>query len=419
MKCKRIFILIFFTVIPFRIFSQNLVPNPSFEVLDTCPPWSAYIRYAVPWFDPVPTYGGSDYFNSCAPPPAPFSVSVPFNSFGFQYARTGNAYAGLVTYYNVPDAREYIEVQLFDSLRKGKHYCGGFYVNNPECMWPIIYAEDKIGMYFSSDSVVVPPNFWYVIPVIPQIENQAGNIIYDTLNWVLISGIMKADGGERFITIGNFRDDGQTLIDTVVYPRPSFCDNSVLAHQAYYFIDDVFVEEMQVDTANAGGDKDICEGDSVLLGVPVCDGCIYLWQAATDLSDSTVAQPLAIPTQTTTYILLVRDTTTGTLCDWTSIDTVTVFVEPPCPLPEQPIEVYNIFTPNGDTKNEVFYVKNLPANSSLQIFNRWGSKVYESSNYQNNWDGGKVPDGTYFYLLIPPQAGPTKETHHGFVEIRR
>ena len=66
------------------------------------------------------------------------------------------------------------------------------------------------------------------------------------------------------------------------------------------------------------------------------------------------------------------------------------------------VEIPNIFTPgNGDNKNDVFFIKNLEANpnSTLKIFNRWGNVVFESGNYQNNWDGDDLPDGTYFYSL--------------------
>ncbi|QNE40804.1 hypothetical protein F1C16_15145 [Hymenobacter sp. NBH84] len=34
----------------------------------------------------------------------------------------------------------------------------------------------------------------------------------------------------------------------------------------------------------------------------------------------------------------------------------------------------------------------------LQVFSRWGAKVYESAAYQNDWDGGIQPDGIYYYL---------------------
>lgn len=63
------------------------------------------------------------------------------------------------------------------------------------------------------------------------------------------------------------------------------------------------------------------------------------------------------------------------------------------------------FTPNGDGINDTFYIAH-PDNIKLeiQIFNRWGNVVYESKDYQNDWDGkgtgsflGKqLPNGTYY-----------------------
>jgi len=80
------------------------------------------------------------------------------------------------------------------------------------------------------------------------------------------------------------------------------------------------------------------------------------------------------------------------------------------------IYIPNIFTPNGDNKNDFFYIRNLPAEgASLIINNRWGTQVYSSNSYQNDWDGGEVPDGVYFYRLkVPDGAAIT-----GWVEILR
>jgi gliding motility-associated-like protein len=59
----------------------------------------------------------------------------------------------------------------------------------------------------------------------------------------------------------------------------------------------------------------------------------------------------------------------------------------------------NVITSNGDGINEFFKIKNLPINSQISIYNRWGIKLFESDNYQNNWDGSQYNDGTYFYVL--------------------
>jgi len=59
------------------------------------------------------------------------------------------------------------------------------------------------------------------------------------------------------------------------------------------------------------------------------------------------------------------------------------------------------FSPNGDGTNDLFEIENVPANLtySLEIFNIWGDKVYQSENYKNDWDGGNLPTGTYYYVV--------------------
>ncbi len=75
-------------------------------------------------------------------------------------------------------------------------------------------------------------------------------------------------------------------------------------------------------------------------------------------------------------------------------------------LPEEgPVRIANTMTPNGDGANDMFYIEGIEAypNCRLIIYNRWGSKVYETNNYQNNWygsnQGNPLPVATYYYLL--------------------
>lgn len=75
-----------------------------------------------------------------------------------------------------------------------------------------------------------------------------------------------------------------------------------------------------------------------------------------------------------------------------------------------PLFIPEVFTPNDDNKNDVWEIKGLDAypNNKVEIYNRWGNLIYEASPYKNEFDGhpnvkvmgsGKVPAGTYFYIL--------------------
>ncbi|RZK14540.1 MAG: DUF11 domain-containing protein [Pedobacter sp.] len=51
------------------------------------------------------------------------------------------------------------------------------------------------------------------------------------------------------------------------------------------------------------------------------------------------------------------------------------------------LRIPNVFTPNGDGKNETFYLENLTSFdfNDITIINRWGSTVYQSKDYKNDW----------------------------------
>ena len=89
------------------------------------------------------------------------------------------------------------------------------------------------------------------------------------------------------------------------------------------------------------------------------------------------------------------------------------------------VEISKTVTANGDNYNEFFTIAGIEDCGfivELQIFNRWGAKIYESNNYLNDWNGdshnssvgvaGKVPTGTYYYIInlrnsgLEPFAGP-------------
>ena len=191
---KRLLLFINLLCFVFVSKGQNLVMNPSFEDTIPCnqvnypPSFSCY-----PWF--LATSGNVDYFsetNQC------WSYSAPESVFGFQYARTGVAYCGLLIYENIPqfyNYREYLEGILYDTLQIGHTYCVSFYVVNGSFNR---YYSASIGVYFSTDSVYDQSTI-YNLSYVPQILNSNG-IIYDTLNWVQVSGTYIAGGGGNLLT---------------------------------------------------------------------------------------------------------------------------------------------------------------------------------------------------------------------------
>ncbi|MFM7310642.1 MAG: gliding motility-associated C-terminal domain-containing protein, partial [Flavobacteriales bacterium] len=83
------------------------------------------------------------------------------------------------------------------------------------------------------------------------------------------------------------------------------------------------------------------------------------------------------------------------------------------------LTVPNIFTPNGSSENESFYIKGLEnyTKANLQIFDRWGKLVYESENYKNDWRAQEMSEGTYYYILTLPYG--IKTEYKGYVQIAR
>jgi len=204
----------------------NLVLNYSFEDYTTCPlpedgAGGSFIIYTPPWYSPQE--GTPDLFNECSNS----RNNVPYSSAGFQYAKTGKGFGGFV--WGSDGNCEYLTGRFSSPLVNGKKYCVEFYVNLANYSY---YAFDRIGAYISVDSIHMSGGAYGYLHFIPQIENPAGNIITDTLNWTKISGKYTASGGEQFITIGNFRPD--SLVQTLVH-------DTIVGDFPYYYLDDVSV----------------------------------------------------------------------------------------------------------------------------------------------------------------------------------
>ncbi len=64
------------------------------------------------------------------------------------------------------------------------------------------------------------------------------------------------------------------------------------------------------------------------------------------------------------------------------------------------IQTYNFISPdNEDDFNQYFVIDDRLVGSKLFVFNRWGKQVFASMSYHNEWTGGELPSGVYFYTI--------------------
>jgi gliding motility-associated-like protein len=232
----------------------NIVPNPDFELYDTCPDNASQLNKCIGWYSP--TLSTPDYFNNCCELAS--IVSIPSNHAGFQYPNSGNGYAGIFAYWNGVepcDYREYIQARLNQPLEKDKSYYLEFYVSLSKGYSD---ALKKIGALFTT--FPISRNDECPFFASPQVVNTSGYLT-DTLNWMKISGTFKADGGEEYITIGDF--ESTTNDDLLIILPDSITFGS---HVIYYYIDGISftdavsnIEIPNVFTPNNDGINDFFE----------------------------------------------------------------------------------------------------------------------------------------------------------------
>ncbi len=254
----------------------------------------------------------SVYLNSCS---IDIYTSVPNNYIknkNFQYAHTGNAYVFL-DYFN-GSTRQYLQSKLKDSLKYNKRYYIEFFINIPNSLK---FACNNVALLLTNTAVYVDTltTPYGVLPANPQVYNYGNPVLGDTLNWIKVSAIYTAQGGEQFITLGNFKANAQTTLQQI---QPT------AYYGAGYIIDDVSVipiDSMQLK-ADAGKDTTIALGDSVFIGSYTNGIDSLKWQILNTNNTIDSIRPgfWVHPTAYTCYVL------TQTVNGYTSSDTVCISV---------------------------------------------------------------------------------------------
>ena len=249
-----------------RCEAQNLVPNHSFEVPDSCPGTHTFLALGegpLQWF----SGGGTpDYYQSCVPPPN--EASVPLHDYAYQYPQDGENYIGLITYeVNSGGIREYAMVQLTTPLVAGQTYTVSFYANaawnGTDSMYPQMnLASSHVGALFTTQ-----PRPWTGFDPWPLATGSAQVfhpwIIADTVNWTLVSGSFVADSAYQFLMVGNHYDN--TITDTISLGP------SIQLPRAYTLVDNVCVSASIGACSSVNGVTFASDSEVLVFPNPVLD----------------------------------------------------------------------------------------------------------------------------------------------------
>jgi gliding motility-associated-like protein len=154
-----------------------------------------------------------------------------------------------------------------------------------------------------------------------------------------------------------------------------------------------------------------CEGGRYVVTVIPVDGSFdvtdvsYAWTGPNNYTNT--INPIDITQMATgSYSVTVTNTSGCNASNSTNVDRTVCFIP-------------NVITPNDDDTNESFDLTGFDV-TKIEIYSRWGRKVYEKNNYLNEWhgqnmNGGILPDSTYYYII---KLG-SDETKTGWIFLSR
>gem|GEM_PF-2251134 len=239
-------VLLWVSLFSFNATAQNLVPNGDFEEYDQCPTWSNQFNgYVADWSIP---FGVNNYYNACG----------HTNTVNFPSRNNSRGNTTFITYRRNSNnnPRTYLRNQLLRPLLPGELVYVSYWIYD----WGgrSFYAED-FSVYFSDTLVTKQLEDGKKWIDLPAQVNWTGGIIRDTGVYVPITGCFVAEGGEKYITLGNFKHPDSMRLDSM-HVRPQ---GNILA------LDDV---------------KIISEGTVAFADSFLCPGEWYRWMDPYDMN---------------------------------------------------------------------------------------------------------------------------------------
>ncbi|AHM60018.1 PKD domain-containing protein [Flammeovirgaceae bacterium 311] len=154
----------------------------------------------------------------------------------------------------------------------------------------------------------------------------------------------------------------------------------------------IAVSDASIPALDFQREYNVCESPPLVLSIPHAGAYAVSWSNGSEGPATTV-------TESGSYAV----TFSNGHCARTELIEVVIRQKTAYKIP-------NIIIPNGDSWNEFFEIRELQEAVSLQIYNRWGKLVYTSADYQNDWQGRDLLQGTYYYKITPNTACGIEQT---------
>ncbi|BAV07178.1 gliding motility-associated C-terminal domain-containing protein [Filimonas lacunae] len=214
---------------------------------------------------------------------------------------------------------------------------------------------------------------------------------------------LQASGADTYKWINNTSNLSNTQSATPVANPQSTIQYTLVGydtHQCFTDTATITVTVNPLPVVDAGKDAEVLVGVPVPLTATSPDVITqWNWQPATYLNCTSCASPVSTPMSQISYVV------TGTnQYNCKATDTVTIKMQ----CQQQLVQIPTGFSPNGDGRNDYFTIKGISFIKHMTIFNRWGLKVFDRSNFiasdqSNCWDGkynGELqPPGAYVYFI--------------------
>lgn len=204
---------------------ENLVPNGGFEQHVDCPAQREDLRVARAWRIAAYT---PDCYMVCGTGTA----AVPVNEMGTQWPHGGEAYGGFWAYV-IPgnDYREFLSIQLKDSLQRGQRYQVSLWLSLAEVSNVALCGlKVRASAHLPANPRVAPAPGEFAV------DMEADGVLQDRNGWQPLRATFTAQGGERYLTIGNYRQEAD---DCLIEIGGNSLRYKAAQKAAYYYVDDV------------------------------------------------------------------------------------------------------------------------------------------------------------------------------------